>query len=225
ASAYNKKNIPEDVHPVGWLRKNYCDSAVESLRQTDYLTRIWGLRFVSASKSTGSSSFSKGSDMNGSGGKEIVKQPVPDNDSECIECKAKRTSHNRILFSPDLKEFECDKCFGIRSTEYEKEEEIPTFEADGDTAAKYDSTEPCDGTECFDQYNDMTDSWLTVHTYDKGCEMNDEDCGGKFCGFHSNSMSLGLVHTYDEGCNAKEGDNTNKTINEMTEEEWAKSLL
>jgi len=35
---------PEDVDPVTWVRENYCQSAIETLRQVEYIENILGVR-------------------------------------------------------------------------------------------------------------------------------------------------------------------------------------
>ena len=222
ASAYNKTDIPKNQHVVAWIREKYCDKAVESIKQTDYLSRVWGMRFVSASKS----SFTKGNNTNGTSNKETVDpKEIPNADTTCYVCNRKRTSTNRILFSADVKEFECDTCFGIRA---DKDEETDEPSKDDEATDVYDQTDKCDGLDCYDEYDDQLDVWSTHHTFTNGCDLlDDTNCGGKLCGYHSNTISKGIIHTYDDGCEAERGDYA-KRIADMTEKEytlWAKTLL
>ena len=176
ASAYNKVGIPEDVHPVTWLRDNYCDKAVESQRQCDYLKRLWNMRFIEATKG-GKTSFSKGPAglTSTSNGKDTGPEDneVPTADTKCQTCQTKRTSTNRVLFSGDLEEFECDNCFGIRADQIEKDEgkvdEILKLED-----ARTDMITECGGSECFEQYDPGTEMWTSTHTYTKGCNKKGE---------------------------------------------------
>ena len=179
ASAYNKVGIPENIHVVKWLRENYCEKAVESSRQCDYLTRLWDMKFIEATKG-GTTSFVKGATTtatnNGSNNVDPDEDSeIPTSDSKCITCSTKRTQNNRVLYSADLKTFECDNCFGIRADQLEKEEGADLEKIMQLEYNRVDLTEECNGKECSDQYDDLTGIWSTNHTFTDDCNKTNKE--------------------------------------------------
>ena len=165
ASGYNK--IVEG-NPIKWLRENYCHKAVESKRQTDYLSSLWpdDIHFIEPAKQQSfiQNKVDEQKKLPGLNGDDDDEWEMADDKSKCKTCDTTRTAQNRVMWEKSIKGFECDDCNTKRMRKLGQEL--------GDEEEEDD--EDCGGEECEFTIIDEVDENLEfieilTHTYDNGC--------------------------------------------------------
>jgi hypothetical protein len=85
-------------NPILWLRKKYCDKAVESQKQLIYLNQLWDIPVILESKPPYTNNKNESNTKKG-------------NSKECFSCDSKDKS---IALSSDIDKYECDDCWKFR---------------------------------------------------------------------------------------------------------------